>query len=247
MGIFFGLLISIDMIFIVQYIIYKHYKYYSYYTDAYGVEPLKYLRRVMFRYFLALYYYIGFSFNNCIEKYLVDTDFMNPFLILMLEGVFELIMALLVLIKVTPSDAFGEADLNGKKGLFIFLFLLYILLEVIVNIYRIYCNVIYSPMARSIIDYLLNPFVNIYTFLVAKDFFYDFTYFIIEGILGLVISFFGCVFNEYIILYCCGLESETQDEIAKRADSQFQNELDDIDDAFSDNENESIENDNNID
>ena len=30
-------------------------------------------------------------------------------------------------------------------------------------------------------------------------------------------SFFGCVFNEYIVLYCCGLECETQDEIANRA------------------------------
>ena len=30
-------------------------------------------------------------------------------------------------------------------------------------------------------------------------------------------SFFGCVFNEYIVLYCCNLELETQDEIADRA------------------------------
>ena len=59
-------------------------------------------------------------------------------------------------------------------------------------------------------------------------------------------SFFGCVFNEYIILYCGGLERETQDEIAKRADNQFQNELDDNDDAFSGNENENVENGNNI-
>ena len=41
-------------------------------------------------------------------------------------------------------------------------------------------------------------------------------------------SFFGCVFNEYIILYCCGLEHETQDEIADRAYDQFQKELNDI-------------------
>ena len=62
-------------------------------------------------------------------------------------------------------------------------------------------------------------------------------------------SFFGCVFNEYIILYCWGLERETQDEIAKRAVNQFQTELDDIDginDAFNDDENENNDNDNNI-
>ena len=44
-------------------------------------------------------------------------------------------------------------------------------------------------------------------------------------------SFFGCVFNEYIILYFCGLELETKDEIVNRAidsESQAQNELKDI-------------------
>ena len=50
-------------------------------------------------------------------------------------------------------------------------------------------------------------------------------------------SFFGCVFNEYIILYCCGLECETQDEIADRANSQFQKELDDFN-TFNGNEND---------
>ena len=50
-------------------------------------------------------------------------------------------------------------------------------------------------------------------------------------------SFFGCVFNEYIILYYCGLEHETKDEIADRADNQFQIELDYIDDISSYNEN----------
>ena len=31
-------------------------------------------------------------------------------------------------------------------------------------------------------------------------------------------SFSGCVFNEYIILYFCGLEHETQDLIDERAE-----------------------------
>ena len=48
-------------------------------------------------------------------------------------------------------------------------------------------------------------------------------------------SFFGCVFNEYIILYCFGLEHETQDEIADRANDQFKKELNDIN-TFNDNE-----------
>ena len=198
-----------------------------------------------FQYFLTLYYYIGYSFNNCIEKYLVDTSYMNPFMILILEGVFELIMALSIPIWKDPFEAFRNKKIKENLGLFIFLFILYILLQLIVVIYRIYCNVIYSPMARSLIDYLLNPFINIFAFFALEEFFGDYAYFIITEILCLVMSFFGCIFNEYIILYCCGLERETQDEIAKRAlhsRTESQSELNDIiinDNDYDDNINKS--------
>ena len=91
---------------------------------------------------------------------------MNPFIILMLEGVFEFIMASISFIIMDPFSPF--ANITGSLGLFIFLFILYTLLQVIVNIYRIYCNVIYSPMARSLIDYLLNPFINIFILFLLK-------------------------------------------------------------------------------
>ena len=76
------------------------------------------------------------------------------------------------------------------------------------------------------------------------DFFNNHAYLIIIEIECIVLSFFGCIFNEYIILYCCGLERETQDEIAVRANNQFQNELDDIKDTFR--TNDIAENDDNI-
>ena len=91
---------------------------------------------------------------------------------------------------------------------------------------------------------MLNPFINIFAFFALEEFFGDYAYFIITEILCLVMSFFGCIFNEYIILYCCGLERETQDEIAVRANNQFQNELDDIKDTFR--TNDIAENDDNI-
>ena len=188
------------------------------------------------QYFIALFFYIGYSFNNCIEKYLVDYNYMNPFIILMLEGVFEFIMASISFIIMDPFSPF--ANITGSLGLFIFLFILYTLLQVIVNIYRIYCNVIYSPMARSLVDYLLNPIINIYTFFALGDFYYNVAYFIIIEIISIVISFFGCVFNEYIILYCFGLERETQDKIAERAKNQFQKELNDMSTIIYNNEND---------
>ena len=63
------------------------------------------------------------------------------------------------------------------------------------------------------------------------------TYFIIIEIIYIVLSFFDCVFNEYIILYCCGLEYDIQDEVSNRENNQSQNELNDIDETSSNNKN----------
>ena len=76
-------------------------------------------------------------------------------------------MASLCFIKINPFKPFENIKCN--LALFIFLFILYTLFQVIVNIYRIYCNVIYSPMARSLVDYLMNPFINIPKPLFIKD------------------------------------------------------------------------------
>ena len=229
MGIFMLLLFSTDIIYIN--------------LNNSGYLKSRNLRRAIFEYFLILHYYISYSFGDCIEKYLVDYNYMNPFIILMFEGIFEFLMTPIFLLPIGmfPHNAFTKIK---KLGIFIFLFILYNLLQVIINIYRIYCNVIYSPMARSLIDYLLNPFINIVAFFLANDSFNNHAYLIIIEIECIVLSFFGCIFNEYIILYCCGLERETQDEIAVRANNQFQNELDDIKDTFR--TNDIAENDDNI-
>ena len=77
LGIFLFFSICIDILFIV-------------------INRYRNIRVRIFQYFISLYYYIGFSLNNCIEKYLVDANYMNPFLILMFEGIFQLIMTIFV-------------------------------------------------------------------------------------------------------------------------------------------------------
>ena len=213
-GCFMFISISIDIILIVYY-------------------KFKNISIPIFHYFLTLFYYIGFSFNNCIEKYLVDTNYMNPFIILMIEGVFQILMAGIVSIFTNPFEGIkNNKKIIKDKILFICLYTLFFILQIVVNVYRIYCNVIYSPMARSLIDYLLNPFIYIFLYFLEHEFFDNLVYFIITEFICLVMSFFGCVFNEYIILYFCGLHHETQDEIANRAlaysNAKFQYELDEI-------------------
>ena len=200
-SIFLFLSICLDMFFIV---IYKY----------------KNIRIPIFQYFISLYYHVGFSINNCIEKYLVDINYMNPFIILLSEGIFQFIMSVFVPIWGDPFKVFKESNIKNNLALFIILLILYVLFQIVVNIYRIYCNVIYSPMARSLIDYFFNPFINIFFYFVEHDFFNNTIYFVVTEVFCLVMSFFGCVFNEYIVLYCCDLELETQDEIADRAKIQ---------------------------
>ena len=177
---------------------------------------------LLLAYFIVCYYMTGFSFANCIEKYLADVNFINPFKILACEGAFEVVMAILFSIGKKPFDELiklydNEDITKGDKILLSFLILLYFILSIVVNAYKIYCNVKYSPMARSLAHFFMNPFMNIYYFIVKKDFNGDIFYFIISEVICLATDFFGCVYNEYIILSCCGLEVDTIDEIIIRA------------------------------
>ena len=72
-------------------------------------------------------------------------------------------------------------------------------------------------MARSLMDFFLNPFFNIYYFIKENDFQNNYFYFFICEIICLIVDFFSCVYNEYIILFCLGMEYDTKDEITERA------------------------------
>ena len=77
-------------------------------------------------------------------------------------------------------------------------------------------------MVTTLADYILNPLYLIYYFGALSDFKKNgklgIVYFVLNIIISLIISFFGCVYNEFIILFCCGLERDTHDQISKRAD-----------------------------
>ena len=169
---------------------------------------------------LCFGYLICISYNDCIEKYLVNTNFTSPFKIVMIEGIFEFIMSSFLSIGKAP---FKEIKMKyneispGYFVLLIFLFILYLILSAILNSYKIYCNVIYSPMAKSLMDYLMSPFFCIYYFIRDNDFNKNYFYFFISEFIVIIIVFFGCVYNEYIILYCFDMERETIDEIIERA------------------------------
>ena len=162
-----------------------------------------------------------FKYNNCIEKYLVDTNYINPFKVLSFEGLFGIIFSILASLGHDDLfkeiiDKYKEKDL-GEFILLIFLLFLSFILSMILNAYKVYANIIFSPMERSLINYIFNPLFNIYYFVVRVDFNNNYCSFFLSEFICIIISFFGCIYNEYIILSYCNLDLETNYAIKKRA------------------------------
>ena len=118
-------------------------------------------------------------------------------------------------------NAVYKNNSTAKFTLFVFLLFLYLILCAIKNVFRIVVNKIYSPMTESLTEYFLNPIYILYFYGALNDFTHDgktnIPYFIINIILSFIISFFGCVYNEFIILLFCGLHENTHDQITLRS------------------------------
>jgi len=149
------------------------------------------------------------AFTDLIEKYLTYFNFLEPMLILVIESIFEIIfISFNSDFWANPFNEIKELyfDLGlGKFILFIFLLFFYFALCAGINVYRIFCVVFYSPMYKSIATYILNPVMIIFSFFFENDFLYEgkqnALYLILNIIISIVILFFGCVYNEFIILY----------------------------------------------
>ena len=177
------------------------------------------LNRFILAHFLVCIFLINVTFTDCIERYLADYNYINPFIIIMAEGIMELIMSSFLSIGKSPfkemKKQYEKNDL-GKFILLIFFLFLYLVLSACLNAYKVYCNVVYSPMMRSLMDFFLNPFLNIYFFVLEDDFQKNFLYFFICEIICLIVDFFSCVYNEYITIFYLGLEHDTKDQITER-------------------------------
>ena len=164
------------------------------------------------------------SLIDLVEKYLFEYNFLNPFYVLMWEGIFGFFISFLFFLMPDYLDDIKQVYntlSTGKIILFTFLLLLYIILSGGRNIFRVVTIKLYSPMARGLTDYFLQPFYSIYYFSMGTDFLVDekrnILYFTINLILSIILSICGCIYNEFIILFFCGFERNTHDQISKRA------------------------------
>ena len=190
-------------------------------------------------FFLNLLHLIFMTFTGVIERYLADINFPNPFCILFGEGIFSFIFTSLYVFFSNRKNPFVDLYnlcqelTTGKFILLLFLFFIYMILSAVYNVYKIYCNVYLSPMAKTLIDYLYNPIYLIYSFLVNNDFLINrkssYSFFFLNEILSIIFTLLGFVYNGYIVLYCHNLEIDTTYDISIRArESLKDDKLEDI-------------------
>jgi len=196
-----------------------------------------------FAHLLVLGYLIFVPFTDVIEKYLLEFNYMSPFIILMIESIFGFIFISIYSAGENPFQDIKRIYKENSAGEFVlllFLLFLYFAFSGGVNVYKILVNGLYSPMAKTLAVYILNPFLYLYYFIKGNDFASNnernYFYFIVNMFIALIVSFFGCVFNEFLVLSFCGLDHETHYSVSKRAsDLEIINDvklMEDFDSSF---------------
>jgi hypothetical protein len=105
--------------------------------------------------------------------------------------------------------------------LFLFFLLLYSIFGALKNIYRMATIMLFTPMNKHLADIIINPIYIIYYFVADDDFKKygekNYFYFFTNLIILIIFDICGLIFNEFLILYCCGLDHNTYKTIASRA------------------------------
>ena len=173
---------------------------------------------------LVLFKHILAPIIDLLEKYLFEYDHMNPFLVLMFEGIVGFSLSFLFYITPNYLDDIYLV-LNGRKGWdlfrFIFLVIFYIICSALRNAFKMVTIKLYSPITRTLSDNVLTPLYLIVYFIIGVDFQYeenrDYFYFIVNLLLSIIVSFSSFIYSEFIVVFCCGLETNTHDQVVKRA------------------------------
>ena len=160
------------------------------------------------------------SLLEIIEKYLMDI-YLNEFKILMIEGIFGILLTLSITFF---RDPFREIQKYAKSDstfiLLIILLFFHFFLSGGRNVYRISTNKLYFPVTRSLTDLFLDPLFIIY-YLCFQDGFLitinNIFYLLFNLVISIIIVFCICIYNGFLVLYCCKLEHETYSEVSKRA------------------------------
>ena len=163
--------------------------------------------------FIELFFH---STVDIIEKYLFEFNKINPFQLLMFEGIFGFLFTFLYSFYRTPFTISLNSD--TKLILFILYMLVYVFLAAISNSYRLVTNKLFSPAGLSLVYYFLTPFQLIYNYMMAENNDKPNIYFFVINVcLAFIISFCGCIYNEIFVIFMCNLDHDTYYSISLRS------------------------------
>ena len=199
----------------------------EYFIDVFFIDEFK-KKKMLSGFIIALISVLidnfFFSILLVVEKYLIEYDFINPFQMLMYEGAFGSIMGFIYAFINEPFKEFKEVYNKEDKSKFIILIIgliIYYILIGVVNSYRVKINKLFSPTHIAFIYYISSPITIITNFVRGKDFKTkgqkNYQYFLFNLIISIIMFFCGCIYNEFIVLFCCNLEHDTYYQISIRA------------------------------
>lgn len=248
--------------FLSQYLL--HYKYYRHHILGYSIlvlgmaayiiiesyDKLKKIELNILSIFLLFFFYLLSSFLEIIEKYLMEEEFVSPYLIISGEGAFGLIITSLCFTwmdEQCPETFFICNDENiAKKSHYFDDFaaffnnyinclsmILFFIGVFFVNTFRMLVNHNYSPTHRSIADTLSSFIFWIlklsYDIFIVKEDNISVKHNILIGITYIVMYIGIFIFLELIIIHKFGMDKNTRDVINLRVDDEKQ-EIDKLQD-----------------
>ena len=172
-------------------------------------------------------------FTDTIEKYLFEYNYLDPFKLLRLEGIFEIVFIFIMSFFKGLNEFKELSKLDDKIIYAIILLFLHFVFSGFKNIYKIHTIQLYSPMTRALADAFIDPFIIIYDMIFDTSSLKNLLDYCVNIICSIITIFFSLVYNEFLIIYSCGLELEVHKEISKRSTNMGHIEL--IGDYYNDN------------
>ena len=171
---------------------------------------------------------VFFGIQEVLHKKIMQSNYVSPYKLLFLEGSISLILQVILLIIIAITGLFEETPFyENCEPLHILIFFFFFLSEAFLNLFVLLTNFYYSPTHRSVSDSLACLILTIiFLFMEGGTDYSANIWYIITLIIGMPLLLFGCLlYNELIIVYVWGLNSNTSKEVIKRANeeqSQFE-------------------------
>ena len=199
--------------------------------NAAGVTRFKKIFNINFLYYMIIYVLMGIEI--VLTKYLTDIQYINPFLILALKGVFGTIAFIIINIFVKGEEIFYFVDkfmvfeYNNMYEVFdITPKIFYIITFIIFQYLKIFIINEYSEThflsVTMISDVFFYPLYYIEKFAVQKFPITTSSSFYLNLIFGILNAILLLIFNEIIELNFCGIEKDLNKNIEKRENMEME-------------------------